>query len=193
MLAAHDAQAACLNWVSDTYTLVPVNEPAFAPDQGYTGNGHSSHLETGFNPALAGAKFALNDNHMMVGIGTNIAEDRPDIGNLRHRIFSRTLGDNISGRSGGDVAGSPLPSITDARGRTVFVRRNADGYKTYRDGMDLGATNFATIGFTSATFWLLGASAGGMSTEQLRWASWGSGLSGDEVVAMERAFVRSGV
>lgn len=59
MLAAHTAQAACLNWVADAYNLTPVNNPAFEVDRGYTGNGLNAYLDTGFNPVTSGGKFAL--------------------------------------------------------------------------------------------------------------------------------------
>ncbi|MEP9379743.1 hypothetical protein ABLE91_23735 [Aquabacter sp. CN5-332] len=55
MLAAHDAQAARLNWIADHYNLTAVNTPAFLADRGYAGNGTNSYLDTSFNPATAAA------------------------------------------------------------------------------------------------------------------------------------------
>lgn len=49
LTAAHDAQAATLNWAQAQYDLVPVNSPTFTTDRGVAGNGTSSYYETGFN------------------------------------------------------------------------------------------------------------------------------------------------
>jgi len=49
MLAAHDAQAARLNWKAPvSFALTAVNSPTFTRDRGYAGNGTTSYLDTGF-------------------------------------------------------------------------------------------------------------------------------------------------
>lgn len=68
--AAHDSQAARLNWIAPQYDCVPVNSPAFTADRGYMPDGSSSYLDTQFNPATAVApKHTQNDSSF--GIRSN--------------------------------------------------------------------------------------------------------------------------
>lgn len=60
-LAAHDSQAALLNWKNPaTFTAAEVNSPTFTTDRGYAGNGSTSYLNTGFNPSTAGGNYTQN-------------------------------------------------------------------------------------------------------------------------------------
>ena len=62
--AAHDQQAARLNWVSPFgQSLVEVNSPTWTANLGYTGNGSSSYVHTGV-AMNALTKFQLNDAHI---------------------------------------------------------------------------------------------------------------------------------
>jgi len=61
MFAAHDDQAALLNWIEDDHNCTEVNSPAFEVDKGYTGNGTSSYLNTNYNPLVDGVKAVLGD------------------------------------------------------------------------------------------------------------------------------------
>ena len=61
VLAAHDAQAARLNWVSTSYDLTLGDTPTFTTDRGYAGNGSSDYLATGYNPLAHGVNWTLND------------------------------------------------------------------------------------------------------------------------------------
>jgi hypothetical protein len=52
VMAAHDAQAASINWMDPSGTkLTAYNSPTFTADEGYKGNGSSSYLLTGHAPA----------------------------------------------------------------------------------------------------------------------------------------------
>lgn len=65
VMAAHDAQAARLNWIADEYNLQPVNSPVFTVDRGYAGDGSSAYFNTGFSPASAPSpKYTQNSGHL---------------------------------------------------------------------------------------------------------------------------------
>lgn len=67
VLAAHEEQAARLNWKSPgNFTLTAVNGPAFAVDQGFTPNGSSSWLDTGWDRATNGLQYTQNDAHISI-------------------------------------------------------------------------------------------------------------------------------
>lgn len=57
--AAHDSQAALLNWISTSYNATN-SSSTFTANQGYKGNGSTTHLSTGLNPSSA-ALSSLND------------------------------------------------------------------------------------------------------------------------------------
>ncbi len=61
LLAAHDAQAARLNWRSATKALAAVNSPVFMADRGYQGDGAAAYLGLGEWLIAAGNQFAQND------------------------------------------------------------------------------------------------------------------------------------
>lgn len=73
ILAAHDSQAACRNWIANSYNLTPNNSPTFTTDRGYTGNGANATLSTGFIPSSAPSpKYTLNSASLGAWVLTNI-------------------------------------------------------------------------------------------------------------------------
>jgi hypothetical protein len=61
ILAAHDAQAARLNWKTPaSFTATAVNTPTFTTDRGYNGNGSTSYLTTGFTPSTHATQMTQN-------------------------------------------------------------------------------------------------------------------------------------
>ena len=177
MLAAHDAQAARLNWVADAYNLTAVNNPSFEVDRGYTGNGINAYLDTGFNPATAGGKFSLNDAHLGVWCLTDASEDKNDIGNLNARIFARNSGSAISGRMNDNAAPSVAPVVTTAIGHTLLSRENSAGYRIDKDGVARVVTSNSSQVLSAGAIWLLGANGGAHGLKQISAAHLGAGLS----------------
>ncbi|MFG1429160.1 hypothetical protein [Roseixanthobacter glucoisosaccharinicivorans] len=61
IMAAHDAQAARLNWISSSYDLTATNSPTFTVDRGYQGDGATNFLTaTGYDPSAGGRLLTLN-------------------------------------------------------------------------------------------------------------------------------------
>lgn len=59
---AADAQAnALLNWVSGSYNSTAYNSPTFTADRGFTGDGATAYLDTGY-AASSGPKWGQNDH-----------------------------------------------------------------------------------------------------------------------------------
>lgn len=184
MLAAHHQQAARRNWVADLYNLSPTNAPSFEIDRGYTGNG-SAHLDTGFNPATSGM-YALTDAHMGVYCLSNVAEDVGDCGNVNARIFSRTLGNRISGRMNDAVAPSMLAITTSSVGHTVFSRHASGGYRIEKNGETVANPTNSADALTSANFLVLAAGPG-FSTKQVAAVHFGRSLTPAQSAALATA------
>lgn len=59
LFAAENSTQALIDLVTRT-TATAVNSPTFIANQGYTGNGTTSYVNTGFTPSTAGGKFVQN-------------------------------------------------------------------------------------------------------------------------------------
>lgn len=61
-MAAHDAQAARLNWKNPSlFAMTAVNSPTFTRDRGYQGDGATSYLNTNLSSTTAGINFSQNN------------------------------------------------------------------------------------------------------------------------------------
>ena len=190
VLAAHDAQAARLNWVlPGTADLSEVSAPAFVADRGYTGDGSTSYLTSG---ALVRSPYALNDAHAGVWVNTNVAEAGNDLGGVsgaQLRLATRSATDTIAYRMNNSTSGS-VTSITDARGHTMLNRTGSTAGDVYKNGADVG--NFATNVTTATLSGNLAVCRGdavAFSTKQIGAAHAGSQLTATETAALYRALL----
>ena len=169
VLAAHDAQAARLNWVQDAFNLTPVNAPVFTVDRGYKGDGVAAYLESGFNPTVGSPKFSQNSN----GFGAwCLSDDEAAAGvfTMGSTYFAiepfgtgKTLFYSRNASSGSDStphAGTP--------GLYSSSRDNASTFKMRRNGTTLETKTKASVAPSSETITILkrnGATA--LSTNQI--------------------------
>lgn len=189
LLAAHDAQAARLNWVANAWNLAAVNSPAFTVDRGYAGNATTSYLDSGFKPGVSAGLAAQNDCHVGVWPRTESAVTVADIGNSGTFIFPRTTGGNINTRvMDGSTASVAVPGSV---GHFVASRSGAGGYARYRNGASVGDAAVASAAPAGANL-LIGArgntgSADFHSARQIAAAHCGAGLSAGQVAALHAA------
>lgn len=127
IMAAHDSRAARRNWIADAYNLTPTSSPTFTADQGYAGDGSTSYLSTGFNPATAvSPKFVQNSAHLAAWSRTQLQGENAVLGNSNSLLTPRSGSDafaaRVNGNSGQNV-GSANPSLLTTSGRCRIVRR----------------------------------------------------------------------
>lgn len=150
--AAHGAEAGRLNWISKRFNCVPVNNPTFVTDRGYTGDGISSYLNTQFNPAVEvplGSKYQQDS----VTFGIRINDNTSAAGSIAG-FYNGTKGTTIqpgsSGRAGGRVntstyfqsgAGAVMNSIG-----MYMITRNGAATRLLKQGSPV-----ASSGASSAT------------------------------------------
>lgn len=96
LTAAADGQAARQNWLQDLYNLTAVGGPTFAADRGYTGDGSTSYLTTGFVPSTAGGKYVLDSSHLSAWSRTDSVNNSILIG---ARTSATVAGAQISPRT----------------------------------------------------------------------------------------------
>lgn len=184
MEAAHDAQAARLNWVSSSYDALAVNSPTFETDRGYTGDGATSYLDFQFNAATAGGKYAQNDAHMGLWTDTSASTaTQIDIGHTSARICSRS-GTSISALRS-NVASTDNLSITATTGWTCWSRQASATYEAARNLEAHATITRSSTGVASLPFYGLaiagsGPAAANFSTRRQQIVHFGSGLNDNE-------------
>lgn len=189
LIAAHDAQAARLNWKGNaTYDITAVSAPTFTTDRGYAGNGTSSYLDTNW----------------AFSAGVNFTQDDASFG-----IWSRTIGqsavnvagsgtaneDTIVGRSGADTSGHRIncatntsgAASTDGTGLWHAERTAATVHQLYRNGAANGAAGSQTsIARSSANFNL-----GRINTSAFAVTQFAAAFTGASFTAPQRAALYS--
>lgn len=161
VMAAHDAQAARLNWIADQDNLVPVNSPVFTVDRGYAGDGATSYLTTGFAPG--NGKTLQNDHHFALWNRSNVAANVANAGSSLLSIGTRSASDSYVTRS----AHSAASTVANANGQGFFaLRRNSGGgYKRSRNAVPFADSSVSSTVFSgTSTIFIGGRNNGGLTT-----------------------------
>lgn len=154
MMAAADAQAGQRNWKADTFNLTPAGTIPFDADRGYTGDGVTGYLGTGFVPSAAGGRFTLNSAHLSVWSRTSAQSAGAAIGARDGTNLARSL---IIARNTSNLASVGLNQTslqsniasTDGSGGFVMRRSGAAANALFRNGASLGADTITSSTRTS--------------------------------------------
>lgn len=183
--AAHDAQAARLNWKGDIYNLTAVNSPVFIIDRGYGGDGVSAYLDTGLAPGAAGLKFQQNSAHYSFYDRTIRGDDSADqIGVFDGACASvlQTRGGGLSTYSITDSAGGAGIATTANHGLYAADRSVPASFAAFKNGASVGTVttvSVAPVG-NGAKFFILCLSNNntvvGPTQDQVGFTSFGASL-----------------
>lgn len=154
--AAHDAQAARLNWKAPgSFALTAVNSPTFTTDRGYAGNGTTSYLDTGWDPSNnGGGVYTQNNAHIAVwnrtsrAINTSCALGQVTTGGAIN-MFLRYTGGLVFTRVNDATSGGL--AVAGSSGLTLGDRTNSTTITIYKDGTSLGNPSSATSDVLSTT------------------------------------------
>lgn len=185
LLAAHDAQAARLNWIADLWALSPSGAPVFTADRGYATDGIDDALSLGVG-ATAFAQFQRNSatvaiwsrsNKLDLGSGTigNAATTGARI-TLIPRNASGTIGSrlNSSTATGGGA-------VETGWGLTAVTRTSSASVQHYKDGVASGVAGSATsAALTSATLSIGSAEGTSFGENQFQMVAFGGALTAQE-------------
>lgn len=188
VLAAHDTQAAKLNWIGGMQDITAVNSPTFQIDRGYTGDGSSSYLDTNTSAAVL-EKFTANDASLGVYTRSDIASGSMiDIGKTGGGTYLA-----VSNASNGTFArlnynSSSAVTISNAGSRTGLFAwtRDASNAYVYRAGSSLGSASIPTGSLSGGNMTILKVDSS-YSTRQISAAFISSGLSNTEHAALNTA------
>lgn len=184
--AAHDAQAARLNWLGNVYNCSTVNNPVFTTDRGYLGDGSTSYLDTGFNPTTASSpKFTQNSGTLGIRCNTNNAASGSLAG-----FYDGTKGTTINPYDGSTFSArlnqasatySAAGAVTTSVGMTVVSRTGASSLALYRDGVLKASDSMASSALANGNLRLGSISASSFRACELSMSFVASGLTAQEV------------
>jgi hypothetical protein len=186
--AAADSQAAKINWVQPgTYNCTEVSAPAFTVDQGFTGNGTSSYLDTNFNiSSAAGRKFAQNDAMIAGWSLTNIDVNAGVVGTSLQDTCILPRLTNLAYGYINDLFGN-WPNL-DGTGFYCLTRRSATAKELYRNGVSIGTSAQSSSAVVNSTLRFLRYSTGHWAGQCAAGAV-GSQLSAVEQLALYEALL----
>jgi hypothetical protein len=190
VFAAHDAQAAKLNWVGGMQDVTAVNAPLFQIDRGFTGDGAAAYLDTN-TPANILEKHTGNDATMGVYVRTSTSlTNNVDISSGSGAYMNVHQGGNVVVRANSS-AGSTILISNGGTGSGLFAwSRDASNVTLYRAGSSLGFTSVGIGSLASSNVEFLRHTSGtNYSARQLQVGLIGQGLSATEHAALNAAVV----
>lgn len=168
VMAAHDAQAARLDWKDPAGTsLTATNSPTFTADQGYEGDGSSAFLATGYTPSVDGSSYTANS----ISFGVWVNAVGPDAtqfwgggstaGTGSTGVFRLADGSVWRGRAGtGNIDATTLSE--NATGLLASNRSSSSAVQLYRNGTsEASLTGQSAFSILSQEIYLLGLNNSG--------------------------------
>lgn len=198
--AAHDAQAALLNWVSSSFDATAVNSPTFTTDRGYAPNGSTSYLNTNWIPS-ASSLFLQNSGSIgyWLNAGTDTASDTvipmgagstgpADVTFLAPYGASSVIRGRVNQNSSVSFTGL---AVATRLGYTALSRTGASATYAYRNASVSPVSAIASSGRANVACYLGGWNSGGTLTNpannRFAMAFAASGLSDAEQLALYNA------
>lgn len=190
LFAAHTSQAALINGKNPgTFDCTLVNAPTFTADRGFTGNGSSAYVSTGYVPSTNGSQYLVNSAHVAA---RNLAQvsataNTKLIGSLsgasaRSVILVRNAAtDGIRGTINSttfstDVANTVTP------GHYVNRRSGANATAIFKDGVSVNTMTTGSVALTDRTLvFLADPHASNFSLLQVASGSAGANLTDQNI------------
>ena len=182
--AAHAAAAAHNNWKSpSTFTLTPTAAPAFVANRGYTGNGTTSYLGTGYIPSTNGVKWLQSDASVWSWSVTDVASTSPDagagvtyVGAVNPRSATNTIDAQLNRATTALTA-----AMASSVGMSGVARSAGPSEHIWKNGVSVAAGTAGPSGRPTGEFLLCGRTPSSFSTRQVAFAAAGSACAGKEL------------
>jgi hypothetical protein len=189
--AAHDAQAAGLNWKTPaSFSLIAVNSPTFTADRGYAGNGTTARLRTQFTPSTNGVNVTQDSGSLWLWVRSNAqgAHEAGNTGASPFMLLNPRDATDVTRFSVNDGAASFTGGTHTDSAKFWGASRAASGTKKlWRNGVQFGSdVSVTSTGLSSIEQWICGANATNFGTRQISAAAWGSALTGLESALYNR-------
>lgn len=185
VLAAHDAQAGRVNWVTPASVATATASPVFTADRGYASDAVGAWIDTGLNWSTL-AKFKQDTAAIGIWVQAFATAASALMGGVtasRVVINPRNASGNLS--SVLNNAGFTQVAVAAVKGHSAVSRNNAANYEQFKDGVSLGLAVTASIAVTSDTVALLrNTSSFSLASLILGAAHGGSQLSAAQVASL---------
>jgi hypothetical protein len=188
VLAAHDAQAARLNWLTAANLATVNGTTTFTTDRGYKGDGSTGWLDTGYlwNGLT---KYIQNDACLGIWVTSNVIEAAgPLIGMTttnRAQIVPRSTSTTCNVRINTGTGSNQTTST--ARGHTLGNRSGSASYDIYKDASLLGSPANVSALLVAEAVAFLRHQTNFSSLNTLSAAHAGSNLTATEITNLSNA------
>jgi hypothetical protein len=174
VFAAHDAQAARLNWLgSDSASTV--NGPTFTADRGYQGNGVDSYLQSGYLTT-----WPSTDHHY--GAFLNAIDTAGGVEITANAVGFMSVSAGVARVKDGTIFTTTI-SMTGPPRHVAMSRIGSDDFKVYKNGSVAATVIDGPPGWTSG----INVQFGQASNSRLSAVHTGRGLSDGEMLALSLA------
>lgn len=190
--AAHDSQAATLNWIAPaSFTLVPTNSPTFTADRGWTTNGTDSWLATGWDPSTNGVNYQRNDANLAVysladTSGSNNLDFGSETGSPAQSGIRGRAGTGAASRINNTAIGVACTGAAALPLHLMAMRSVSTDHTIWRDGVQNNTIADASVAPNTVDF-AIGKTAGVFIGRQVAAHHLGGALTTDEGLALYNA------
>lgn len=191
--ASHSQQSGRINLKNPAQIATAVNSPTFTVDRGFTGDGATSYLNSGWNPAThGGGVYTQNDAHVGVWVGTVSGGNKIDVGvrdvtSIRVNVFGST--GNMCGNS---TTISNYASSGNAAQWVGWTRNDGTVMYPFRNGARQASTASTTSALVGNNFGICsGISTANVmsqpSNHRVQATHWGANLTEAQITALYTA------
>lgn len=160
--AAHSQQPALLNWVKNAHNATAVNAPTFTANQGFTGDGASTSINSNYTPSTQAVKYALNFAHASAYVRTTAAasNDKSEFGggtlatNATVLLIAKGASNHLRHRLNGTVNATGI-TFADERAFIAVDRSTPSVVLTMRNGIQVGSQSVSSSGLPDASLYIL--------------------------------------
>lgn len=183
---SHDDQASRLNWKAPgTFTGTKTGTLTFAPFKGFTSDGSTGYISTGWLPGTNAVNYTLNDAGVAWFVQDNVGQSTAfDVGcGTGLRLTSRT-GLNMAGMVNSGTSQVMVPTNNISTGLNAAMRRSAAAISASKDAAP--ATDFANASTAMPTlvFKICGNISSSYSPHTIGFVYLGASLTDAELVTL---------
>lgn len=187
--AAHNSQAALLNWKAATFPLTEVNSPTFTADRGYTFDGATTELSSTFAPSTNGVNLTRDDHHigafvLTAGAGTATFDFGETTGTLLGVRCRTGTNGGVRCQTSSTLAGSAGGTVPI---HTMGIRRVAGTQLHFRAGVQVNSSAAASSALSANTIGV-GRAISLYSDRQVAITHLGGALTDPQAAATYTAF-----
>jgi hypothetical protein len=191
VMAAPNSAAANLNLLTATFPLVPTNSPTFTARQGYTGNGTSAFLDTGWKASTNAVNYTLASvTHFGYALTNGIADTKALYG--AQNVAGTSEATNYAGTGGwysdaNDFSGTTKAAVTSSNGMFLLNRTSGVLTASFNGAVVPSPVSVATVAMPDQNMRILQSNgdAGSFTTNTVAAVGFGAGGQNDAAIARQ--------